>query len=1118
MSVPAETCSIQLRMKCWTILLLIPFCLTNAQDDVPNEPVVAAASNEGAQAIETFRLAPGVKAELVAAEPLVANIVAFAIDDADRIYVCETFRQEVGVTDNRSHDETWVDHDLASSTVDDRIAYHRALLPNGGADYTREQDRIRRLRDSNGDGTFDESVVFADRFHALEDGTGAGALPIEGGLLFTCIPHLWKLSDRDGDGRAEARQKLLSGFGVRVAFRGHDLHGLIRGPDGRIYFSVGDRGYHVVSHEGKRLADAESGAVFRCEPDGSALEVFATGLRNPQELAFDQFGNLFTGDNNSDSGDRARWVYVVEGGDSGWRMAYQYLPDRGPFNREKIWHPFHRQQPAYIVPPIANIGDGPSGLAYYPGTGFSPDFTDCFFMCDFRGTPGDSGIRAIRNKPAGAFFEIAEQTQPVWQILATDLAFGPNGYLYVSDWVSGWVGEGKGRIYRFANASTVESPEVSEVHMLLSSGIRTSTSEQLAAKLGHPDQRVRLEAQFELVRRAEVDLLAMSTQRGRPLLARVHGMWGLGQLARITRRPELVSRLAGLVQDDDPEIRAQVCRLLGDHHIRTAECRLLERLRDSSARVRAAAAISLGKIQSQQALCPLLDVLAENDDRDPVLRHAAIMGLGGINPECVCQAARDCPSVAVRRAAVVALRRLKSPWAARFLTDSESLVAEESARAIHDLPIPAAAAELARESVRFPKSVAFTHRSLNANYRIGDDQAAERVVKLSIDSKSDPLMRREALAMLTHWAAPSPRDRVLGMWRPIPSRSAEPAAKAVAAHWSEILASGDDDLIGLAVDSVGELRIQAAETALRQLIDESGRPAELRARAIRSLAVLNPARIEELALAAARGESPEIRIEGLRALASVNSPSTIEILDKALESPHLRERQAAFALLATLSQTAGEPLVAGALDRLLAGKIPGDTRLDVVQCAKAWANRSDAIRASEAKYEALASDAATASFRDCLEGGDAKSGRQIFFERVQVYCARCHRVGEQGGAVGPDLSDIGAKKDRQYLMESIVDPNRAIAEKFETAVIITDVGKTISGIVQTETEDFVRLTTAEGNLITVAQSAIDERRRGKSAMPEDLAAHLTPADVRDLVEFLKLQTPAGTTAESTTEK
>src|SRR5690606_10592345 len=113
--------------------------------------------------------------------------------------------------------------------------------------------------------------------------------------------------------------------------------------------------------------------------------------------------------NNSDSGDKARWVHLVEGGNSGWLMSYQYLADRGPWNREKLWHPHHEGQAAYIVPPLANLSDGPSGLAYYPGTGLSDQYRDTFFLCDFRGTPGQSGVRTIGMKPAGASYTVDRQ-------------------------------------------------------------------------------------------------------------------------------------------------------------------------------------------------------------------------------------------------------------------------------------------------------------------------------------------------------------------------------------------------------------------------------------------------------------------------------------------------------------------------------------------------------------------------------------------------------------------------------------------------------------------------------------------------------------------------------------
>ncbi len=1094
-------------MKLSPILILLLCSSAVAQVDEPSEPVVAAASDEAHQALTTFRLNSKLTAELVAAEPMVANPVAFTIDNVGRIYVCETFRQEVGVTDNRSHDEVWIDHDLAAQTIQDRIDYHKKLLPFGGADYTQQDDRVRLLRDSNGDGQIDQATVFANRFNALEDGTAAGVLALDDGVLMTCIPHLWLLRDRDNDGKADERLKLHSGFGVRVAFRGHDMHGLIRGPDGRIYFSVGDRGYNVTTSEGQIFANPESGAVFRCEIDGSHLEVFASGLRNPQELAFDQFGNLFTGDNNSDSGDKARWVYVVEGADSGWRMAYQYLIDRGPFNREKIWHPFHHEQPAFIVPPIANIGDGPSGLAYYPGTGFADEFKNCFFLCDFRGTASNSGIRTIAVKPKGAFFEVDTTKEPVWQILATDLAFGPDGYLYASDWVSGWVGEGKGRIYRFADPTIVKTPEVDEVRRMLAEGFRDSDSNVLVDLLGHADQRIRLAAQFELVRRGEFEVFAGAWDAKKSLLARLHAMWGLEQLARTRSQPKVVQPIIGLLSDEQIEIRTHAARILGDQLAATAEVALIKSLADSSLRVRAAAATSLGKLKSLASLKSLVSVLAENDDRDPALRHAGIMGLCGVAPEAIVGATVNHPSVAVRRAAAVALRRLQSPLVARFLNDENVLVTEEAARAIHDVPIADAGIELAYQYDRFPQSIAFTHRAMNEGFRIGDEAAARRLVAIAIDDRFDSLLRGEALEMLAHWSAPSSRDRVLGMWRPISPRGGESAAKALAEQLARILATGDERLIDVALQSVGSLQIVGAASTVEELLFDKSKPNKLRARAMSTLCSLKRPNLAQIISTILGDESSQVRIAARQAFVVLDPVAAASSVEDAISSSDLRERQSAYAMLVRLRQSAAEPILMLLLDRLLNGEVPSDSRLDLLESAKFWSPKSLAIAAKLAEYENATAKDSVGAFRDCMEGGDAENGKAIFVQRIQVSCLRCHRIGDQGGAVGPDLSEIGAKKDRQYLLEAIVDPNRAIAEKFETVVIINDLGKTMSGILQAETDDFVRLTTAEGNLITINKNSIDERRNGKSAMPDDVAQHLTPSEVRDLVEFLASQAP-----------
>src|SRR5690606_35139465 len=145
---------------------------------------------------------------------------------------------------------------------------------------------------------------------------------------------------------------------------------------------------------------------------------------------------------------------------------------------------------AYIVPPIANLGDGPSGLVHYPGVGLDTRYKDHFFMCDFRGAAAQSGIRSFAVRPNGATFELINSQQFIWSILATDVDFGFDGRIYVSDWVHGWDGLGKGRIYSFHDPAHA----VSDVAALMKNGFDQQSLESLAGLLDHADQRVRLEA------------------------------------------------------------------------------------------------------------------------------------------------------------------------------------------------------------------------------------------------------------------------------------------------------------------------------------------------------------------------------------------------------------------------------------------------------------------------------------------------------------------------------------------------------------------------------------------------------------------------------------------------
>lgn len=1062
-----------------------------------------AGSDEAELALSSFRKPDGWDVSLFAAEPQLANPVTFFIDNLGRVFVGESYRQGRGVTDNRSHNQQWLMADLAAQSVQDRIDYHRKLLPPEMLkEFTSHDDLIRLLRDTDGDGRADESQIFADDFNDLEEGTGAGILVRGNQAYYTCIPKLWLLTDADGDGRAEDREVLHDGYGVRVAFRGHDCHGLVLGPDGRLYFSIGDRGYNLRS-EGEEFVNPESGAVFRCELDGSGLEVFATGLRNPQELAFDDYGYLFTGDNNSDSGDKARWVNVMQGGDSGWRMMYQYLPDRGPFNREKLWHPFSSETPAYIVPPIDNIGDGPSGLTCYPGTGLSGDFANCFFLVDFRGGAANSGIRLIRTQPQGAFWTVERSEQPIWNILATDADFGPDGALWVTDWVDGWIGEGKGRIYRFFDPTAAEQPIVAEVQQLLAEGFSERDTEQLVKWMQHPDRRIRLEAQWELASRGDLSPFAgLINDASLDTLPKLHAVWGIGHAARVYEASVEQSSelLAQALTDSDLNVRASAAAVVGDLGVKQLDDAILAAMSDAEPRVQFAAAIAAGKLRLEDALEPALKLLQSNADQDPGLRHAGIMALAGQEVEQLVRLHRH-ESSSVRLAAVVALRKLQDPRVVEFLSDADAAVQLETARAIHDVPqLHAALPSLARLELQHTHNEALVRRVLNANFRLGEPRGTELLGLVAADQAFSDTMRIEALNMLGNWATPGELDRVMNRYLPLADRDPAPAQKVFAGRLAQILV-GSDEVIEAAIAASVALELKDAANYLERIVGDAEENPELRGSALVGLSKLHAAAALPLAKTLASDEEPLLRAQAIELLAELDPAAAMPALSMATQSEHSRERQAAWDALAQIELPESTALIEQGLQAYMSAELPPDVWLNVIEAAEGRVDTESIIALDEYEKQ-LAEDDTLAAYRDCLFGGDQRRGRELFFNKTELSCVRCHKVGQTGGEVGPALTDIAKTKDHRYLLEAIVDPDAKIAENFGTVVLLTEDDQVHTGILRQETDDTIELIDAQGVIIEVDPDEVVARRTGKSAMPADLIKFITRRELRDLVAYL----------------
>ena len=1083
------------------------------------DPTVAPASPDAARSMASFRVGNGLKLELFAAEPLLANPVAFGFDEKGKVYVVETFRLHHGVTDNRGH-MGWLDDDLASKTVADRVAMYKKHLGKEAATYATEHDRIRLVEDRDGDGKADHSTVFADGFNDMADGLAAGVLARKGDVYFTNIPSLWMLRDQNGDGKADFKKALHTGYGVHVAFLGHDLHGLRFGPDGRLYFSIGDRGLNVTTADGRKLYAPDTGSILRCEPDGSKLEIHATGLRNPQELAFDEFGNLFTVDNNSDSGDKARLVYVIEGGDSGWRMGYQYLESpesRGPWNAEKLWYPQFNGQASYIVPPLVNLSDGPSGLTYNPGVTLLPSkYAKHFFLADFRGSSNLSGLRSFTVRPNGAAFELGESEQFLWGMLATDVDFGPDGALYVSDWVEGWNLTGKGRIYKLSDPS-VDRKAADEVKRLLAEGFEKRSIDELTRLLAHADQRVRQEAQFALADQGEkgIQPLRAIAEKfgnkadrpeigGRDRLSRLHAIWALGQIGRRWHRTvdAAIAPLAPLLKDSDEEIRAQAAKVLGESGNPRFAVDLLDVLgKDSSPRVRSLAAIALGKLGDPQALPELVKVLRANDDKDPFLRHAAVMGLASVKEtEELMTAAKD-SSPAVRRGILLALRRRQSPEASKFLNDSDPSIVTEAARAIYDVPIASAMPALASLADRPGLDETTLRRVINAIPRSGDKADPKALASLAARPEVPRAIRIEALEILGDWAVGSGRDRVTGLWRPIGKLPADAAVSALASVFEGLLKDPSPRIQLSALRAIGPLPLKAAGPTIAGIVADTERPYLTRVTALKALDRLADPRLGEAVLKAVKDPESAVRIEGQRLLAKLRPDDALPVLSGVLDSGQTRERQGAFATLASMPAGGADEIISRWMTRLKEGKVAAEVELDLLDAARQ--RKSEAITKLLEEHEAIRpKDDPVALYRESLVGGDASRGAKILAEKAEVSCVRCHKVKGKGGEVGPELTGIGTRQDRRYLLEAIVAPNKQIAKGFETLLLATDDGQVISGILKEETADSVRLMTPEGRMVTIAKARIEERKTGTSAMPTDLLQQLSKAEIRDLVEYL----------------
>jgi len=880
----------------------------------------------------------------------------------------------------------------------------------------------------------------ADKTTVFADGLliPTGIEPGDGGAYVADSTELLHLIDEDGDGRSDRRRVMLSGFGTEDTH--HILHTLRWGHDGFLYMNQSIYIHsHIETPYGVRRLNA--GGIWRFRPETFELEVFIRGLVNPWGHHFDRFGQSFGTDGAGGEGIN---FFVPD--------AY-YVTAAGA---RRILHGLNPGSPKHC------------GAEVLGGRHLPPEWRGNILTNDFR---ANRVCRFILTED-GAGYSAREQPE---LIRATSVAFrpvdikmGPDGAIYIADWYNPIIQHGEvdfrdprrdhvhGRIWR---VTAKGRPLVKRPHL-----VGAETRDLLDALKSaepwtrHHARRMLKERGRQVIPELSTWVESLDESDPQYELQSLDALWTYQSLNVVN-----AGLLDRLLKANDPRVRAAATRLLRDWHARLDDplSRLAPRVVDDHPRVRL------------EAVCAL----------------------------------RRIPTTSAAEVAMRALDRPLDQWLDYALW--------QTARRLAPDWLPAA-------------------RSGKFDFAGNADHLTYALVALDRPESADVLVR------LLHDGR-------------LPASRLEAALAVVARHGNaRQLGLVLDTAIqgrGLSADERARLIEVLAETATRRKITPSGDLRRLlplfdhatgrtATAAVRAAGIwkIESARGRLVKLAAATESSRDLRRAATRAIADLGGPQSVKLLQQLASADHPQSARlgAAAALvgvdLNVATQTAANVLATPTesgdpsdlfqafltrpegpvrLAKAIEGKaIPADVAKIGLRMARSRGKAAQPLIAAlqiagglAGKNSAMSPEQRQSLIRLVQEHGDPQRGEALF-RRQDLACQKCHSIGGSGGLVGPDLLSIGASAPVDYLVDSLIAPNKAVKENYHAIVVTTDEGKILSGIKVRETGDALILRTAEDKEIAIPTDSIDEQAPAQSIMPSGLIDPLTSDELADLVRFL----------------
>ena len=1001
-------------------------------------------------------------------------------------------------------------------------------------------------------------TTFAEGLHAV-----FGLYYLDGKLYVHHTPKFTVFTDRDSIG-VDRRELFTTNPNPNVngtGFNDHIPSNLRLGMDGWFYMSTGDKGiFGATGADGSR-AEIRGGGLIRFRPDGTRLEVYATGTRNHLDFAINAEDEIFTYDNTDDgNGWWTRVTHMVDGGYYGY--PFDYKPRR-PYT---LWM-------------MADYGGGsPTGALAYNEDALPAEYRGNLFLCEW----GRKQLLRLRVSREGATYKIDERVQLDGKDFLTEgtkpfrpvgLALAPDGLsFYIADWnYSGWKNKTiAGRLLKISyTGPSLAAPKPSWWMAAASGRPFQATDAELLAALAHPAQNVRLVAQRRLAERATAVVPALKKLLADPTApahARWHAIWTLDAIdGGAAATAEIIAVAASATESS---VRAQAIRQLGTRRNAAAVPALRASLQSPDAVVRFRAATALGRIGQPEAVAALSAQLGETDFFTRYATFTALKNIGTAAPAAWGTIARglNSPDPAIREGTHFALRE---SYAESNVDSLAAFVADPAADAATRARALGVLAELHRKPAAWDGKWWGTQPVLREapTPHTLDWAGTARVTTAITHALTDSalVVRSAAVAAIAtaRITTFTPQMRAMldletdlefrrTLIRSLGALRDKPAGKLIAALLTP--ATENAALLPDAIVAAGQIGDPAALAALITLAQTATAPDTLVLVAQALATIKSP---EAIPAAAQLLQHPEatVRAAAGATLAAIGSPAALAVVEPLLTQAPLPIRISAITtaglfkartVIPTLLSAYREPELRPAIIEAL-NLIPDARALEVYLDAltghdsgpRDRARRAlSAIRESvrpaieqrhrEKPFAGPALFALQRVYQDndkalagpLFEGnakpvavteyarfalrtpGDAKIGRKLF--EGDAGCIACHRANQLGAAIGPALDGVGALYDRATLIESVLYPSKQIFDGYHTVTITLKNAETHAGFLRYETAEEVLLVDVTGAQHHLPKAQIAQREESAtSLMPEGLQAALSLAEFSDLISYLE---------------